>query len=109
MAGTRTLMNYPLYFFFFSVIVLWLSAKFGALLRRRRPLKDDLREDFGRWPTYPVPAIIRTPLRAALMAARPIAAEIAGCLCCRRNPQRRPGFLALVIAATDHFCRCPKS
>ncbi|HME58549.1 MAG TPA: hypothetical protein VKF63_09430, partial [Terracidiphilus sp.] len=31
----------------FSLIVLWLAAQFGAYLRRRRPLKDDLREDFG--------------------------------------------------------------
>ena len=40
-------MNYPLYFFFFSVFVLWLSAQCGAYLRRRRPMTDELRDDFG--------------------------------------------------------------
>src|SRR5208283_2234697 len=41
------MLNYPIIFFVFSVIVLWLAAQLGAYLRRRRPLKDDLREDFG--------------------------------------------------------------
>ena len=45
--NTTSLMNYPLIFFVFALIVLWLSAQFGAYLRRRRPLKDELREDFG--------------------------------------------------------------
>ena len=40
-------MNYPLIFFFFSVVVLWFAAQVGAYLRRRRPLKNELREDFG--------------------------------------------------------------
>ena len=32
-----------------SVLLLWLAAQYGSLLglRRRRPLKDDVREDFG--------------------------------------------------------------
>ena len=40
-------MNYPLIFFVISLITLWLAAQCGALLRRRRPLKDELRDDFG--------------------------------------------------------------
>ncbi|HEY4933021.1 MAG TPA: hypothetical protein VII23_15755, partial [Terriglobales bacterium] len=40
-------MNYPLIFFFFSAVILWVSAQLGAYLRQKRPLKDDLREDFG--------------------------------------------------------------
>jgi len=30
-----------------TVLVLWLASQFGAVLGRRRPLKDDEREDFG--------------------------------------------------------------
>ena len=41
------MLNYPIVFSMFSVIVLWLAAQFGANLRKTRPLKDDLREDFG--------------------------------------------------------------
>jgi hypothetical protein len=40
-------MEYPIYFFFFSMVVLWLAAQLGFYIRQRRPLKDDLREDFG--------------------------------------------------------------
>ena len=40
-------MNYPIYFFFFSLVVLWLAAQFGFYWRQRRPLEDGLREDFG--------------------------------------------------------------
>jgi hypothetical protein len=40
-------MNYPLVFFVLSLLMLWLAAQLGAYLRRRRPLKDELREDFG--------------------------------------------------------------
>ena len=29
------------------MLVLWLAAQYGASLRRRRPLKDEEREDFG--------------------------------------------------------------
>jgi hypothetical protein len=41
------LINFPVLLFLPSVLVLWLSAQFGASLRKRRPLKDDEREDFG--------------------------------------------------------------
>ena len=47
MAEPGPIMNYPVIFFFFSVVVLWFAAQVGAYLRRRRPLKDELREDFG--------------------------------------------------------------
>ena len=47
MAQPGPIMNYPVIFFFFSVVVLWFAAQVGAYLRRRRPLKDELREDFG--------------------------------------------------------------
>jgi hypothetical protein len=40
-------MNYPVYFFLFSMAVLWLSAQFGFYIRQRRPMKDELRDDFG--------------------------------------------------------------
>lgn len=40
-------LNYPRVFFLLSLVVLWLAAKVGASFRRRRPLKDDEREDFG--------------------------------------------------------------
>lgn len=39
--------NFPVLLFLPSVLVLWLSAQFGALLRKRRPLEEDEREDFG--------------------------------------------------------------
>jgi hypothetical protein len=39
--------NYPVLFFAISVLVLWLSARLGTLLRRRNPLSSDDREDFG--------------------------------------------------------------
>jgi hypothetical protein len=41
------MLNYPRIFFLFSLLVLWVAAKIGASLRRRRPLKDDEREDFS--------------------------------------------------------------
>ncbi len=41
------MLNYPRAFFFFVLVVLWLSAQIGAAFRRRRPLKDDEREDFA--------------------------------------------------------------
>jgi hypothetical protein len=47
MSEPKYIMNYPVIFFLFSVIVLWFSAQCGFYLRRRRPMKDDLREDFG--------------------------------------------------------------
>ena len=40
--------NYPILVFFpLTLVVLWLSARFGAALRKRRPLSDEEREDFG--------------------------------------------------------------
>jgi hypothetical protein len=39
--------DHPRVFFFFSLLVLWVSAQFGASLRRRRPLKEDGRDDFA--------------------------------------------------------------
>jgi hypothetical protein len=41
------MVNYPRWFFLFSLFVLWLTAHFGTLLRRRWALKNDEREDFG--------------------------------------------------------------
>ncbi len=41
------MMNFPVLMFFPSLLILWLAAQYGAALRRRRPLKDDQREDFG--------------------------------------------------------------
>jgi hypothetical protein len=40
-------MNYPIYFFIFSIAVLWLAAQLGFYIRQRRPMKDELRDDFG--------------------------------------------------------------
>jgi hypothetical protein len=39
--------NYPVLLFPVSILVLWLSARFGSLLRQRHPLHDDVRQDFG--------------------------------------------------------------
>ena len=39
--------NYPIPFFLVSILVLWLSARVGAFVRRQHPLSDDDREDFG--------------------------------------------------------------
>jgi hypothetical protein len=41
------MMNFPVLMFFPSVLLLWLAAQYGASLRKRRPLKDDEREDFS--------------------------------------------------------------
>jgi hypothetical protein len=41
------MLSYPLLFFLFSLIVLWLSAQIGASLRRRWALKEGEHEDFG--------------------------------------------------------------
>ena len=41
------MLNYPVVFSVFSIVILWLAAQFGAYLRRRRPMKEELREDFG--------------------------------------------------------------
>jgi len=39
--------NYPVLFFPLSLLVLWLSALVGTMLRRQRPLVGEEREDFG--------------------------------------------------------------
>jgi hypothetical protein len=39
--------NFPVLLFLPSVLVLWLSAQIGTFLRRRWPLKNDEREDYG--------------------------------------------------------------
>ncbi len=41
------MLNFPILSFLPSVLVMWLAAQFGASVRRRRPLKDQEREDFG--------------------------------------------------------------
>ena len=41
------MMNFPVIFFFFSLILLWISAQLGASVRLRRPLKEETREDFN--------------------------------------------------------------
>jgi hypothetical protein len=41
------MLNFPVLLFLPSVLVLWMAAQFGASLRKRRPLKDEEREDFG--------------------------------------------------------------
>ena len=40
------MLNFPILSFIPSVLLLWLSAYFGASLRAHRPLKDDERADF---------------------------------------------------------------
>jgi hypothetical protein len=42
------MVNYPFLLLFpFSLLVLWTASRIGVSLRRRRPLTDDEREDFG--------------------------------------------------------------
>jgi len=41
------MLNFPVLMFFPSVIILWLAAQYGASLRRRRPVKEEEREDFS--------------------------------------------------------------
>jgi hypothetical protein len=41
------MLNFPVLMFFPSLLILWLAALYGASWRRRRPLKDEEREDFG--------------------------------------------------------------
>ena len=47
MGEAEYLLTYPRVFFVFSLVLLWLSALLGASLRRRWPLKGDVRDDFG--------------------------------------------------------------
>jgi len=39
--------NYPVFFSLLLLIIMWLAAQAGAVLRRRRPLQDAERDDFG--------------------------------------------------------------
>jgi hypothetical protein len=41
------MLNMPFLYFLPTVFVLWLAARLGVALRRRRPLADDEKEDFG--------------------------------------------------------------
>jgi len=41
------MLNYPRLLFLLSVFALWLSTKIGSSIRKRRPLKEEEREDFG--------------------------------------------------------------
>ena len=40
------LLNYPILFFFPTVLCMWLAAQAGLALRRHRPLHDEERDDF---------------------------------------------------------------
>ena len=39
-------MTSPIFLFFLSLILLWLSERLGAAIRKRHPLRDDARTDF---------------------------------------------------------------
>src|SRR5215472_16199663 len=41
------MLNMPFLYFLPTVFCLWLAARVGVALRRRRPLADDVKEDFG--------------------------------------------------------------
>ncbi len=41
------MINYPAIFFLPSVLLMWLAALLGAAVRKRRPLKEEERDDFG--------------------------------------------------------------
>ena len=41
------MLNHPRVFFLFSLLILWLAARIGAYFRRRRPLKEEIRDDFS--------------------------------------------------------------
>jgi hypothetical protein len=43
----QSLLNYPRVFFWVVLIVMWVAAIIGAALRKRRPLKDEERDDFS--------------------------------------------------------------
>ena len=43
----KTLLGRPLAFFVLSLLILWLSAQIGAFIRRKRPLREDERDDFA--------------------------------------------------------------
>src|SRR5271167_2201673 len=39
--------DYPVLFSLLLLVIMWLAAQAGAVLRRRRPLQDAERDDFG--------------------------------------------------------------
>jgi hypothetical protein len=41
------MLNFPLIFFFASLVALWCAGRVGAFWRKRHPLKDEERDDFG--------------------------------------------------------------
>ena len=41
------MLNFPVLLFFPTVIILWLAARYGAVVRLRRPLQESDRDDFG--------------------------------------------------------------
>jgi len=45
--GDALMLNFPVLLFLPTVLCLWLAARFGVALRKRRPLADDQRDDFG--------------------------------------------------------------
>ena len=47
MGLVERLLMYPRLFFVCALVVLWIAAQFGAYVRRNRPLRDELRDDFG--------------------------------------------------------------
>jgi hypothetical protein len=47
MDGQDSILNFPLIFSLLVLLAMWTAAQIGALARRRRPLKDELRDDFG--------------------------------------------------------------
>ena len=47
MGVAEHMLNFPVLMLLPSILLLWLASQLGAVLGRRRPLKDDEREDFG--------------------------------------------------------------
>jgi hypothetical protein len=47
MGITEFVLDYPRLFFVVSLVLLWVAAQIGFYLRKRKPLQDELREDFG--------------------------------------------------------------
>jgi hypothetical protein len=41
------MLNFPVLLFFPTVVILWLAAHYGAVARRRRPMPEVERDDFG--------------------------------------------------------------
>ena len=45
--GLPNMMNFPVLLFVPTAIILWLAARYGAVVRRHRPLQESERDDFG--------------------------------------------------------------